>query len=415
MSEKKKTQGALSTTIIVLLLVFVILLGGVMGGTMAWLLDASNQVVNTFTYGDINITLTETETSLDGDLSPNTNTYEMVPGSTIIKDPLVTVIRGSEDHWLFVKMEKSGGANDNFDEYLSYQMADGWNALNGVPGVYYQIVTRDDTADQTFRVIKDDTVTVLSTVTKEMINALDKDASGNELAVKLYPQLAITAYAVQYTATSDAQEAWVLTSGAVVTTPPAPNPGTVTVTTAAELKSAIANAGTEPRTINMAAGTYDVGDFDVLAGKNITLNGTSGTIIEGQMKLYSNLTIDGITFNCGGQTPLTAYTGITVRNCIFNDPYMYAVEIAAKPDSNTEVNFTGNTVNAGTTSGKGTFGGLELEGAVHGCRNLTITGSGNTLNDGGLAKAAVMYYCGCGLVEDSTIVWNTDVTPVHGA
>ena len=94
---------------------------------------------------------------------------------------------------------------------------------------------------------------------------------------------------------------------------------------------------------------------------------------------------------------------------------MYAVEIAAKPDSNTEVNFTGNTVNAGTTSGKGTFGGLELEGAVHGCRNLTITGSGNTLNDGGLAKAAVMYYCGCGLVEDSTIVWNTDVTPVHGA
>ena len=346
MSQKQKKQGAYCTIIIVLLLVFVLLLGGMMGVTMAWLIDSSNQVVNTFTYGDISITLTETETDLDEDNDPTTNTYEMVPGQTITKDPLITVKRGSEDHWLFVKLEKSGGANNNFDEYLTYIMADGWKEIDDGDGdintaVYYRIVSKDINADQEFPVIADNRIIVLSTVTKEMINALDKDADGNELAVKLYPQLEVTAYAVQLTATSEnnpditedaareeanALEAWALTEGVAPDPYPVPepqppaDPTNVTVNNVDELRSAVANADAEHKTINMAAGTYEIGDFDILAGKDITLKAIEGeeVIIAGQMTVESNLTIEGITFNCSGQAPVLAKATVTTNNCILN-------------------------------------------------------------------------------------------------
>ena len=67
-------------------------------GTLAWLTDKTEPVVNTFTVGDINITLTESE-NLD---------LKMVPGQTITKDPKVTVKDGSEACWLFVKVEEVG-------------------------------------------------------------------------------------------------------------------------------------------------------------------------------------------------------------------------------------------------------------------------------------------------------------------
>ena len=72
------------------------------------------------------VTLTETEEE-----------YKMVPGYTIHKDPKTTVVKGSEECYLFVKVEKSA----NFDSYMTYEMADGWTALEGVEGVYYREVT----------------------------------------------------------------------------------------------------------------------------------------------------------------------------------------------------------------------------------------------------------------------------------
>ena len=62
------------------------------GGTLAWLTDRTNPVVNTFTVGDINIELKESE---------NLN-LKMVPGNTIAKDPKVTVKADSEACYLFV-------------------------------------------------------------------------------------------------------------------------------------------------------------------------------------------------------------------------------------------------------------------------------------------------------------------------
>lgn len=155
----------------------------VVGGSLAWLVDQTTPVTNTFTVGDINIDLTETTTD-----------YKMVPGNTIAKDPTVTVEAGSEASWLFVKVTESA----NFDDFMTYAIADGWTALAGVDGVYYRQVPAT-TANTTFAVLKDNTVSVKDTVTKEQLNALTADT---------YPTLTFQAYAVQSDNVATAADAW---------------------------------------------------------------------------------------------------------------------------------------------------------------------------------------------------------------
>ena len=144
----------------------------VVGGTLAWLIDKTDPVTNTFTTSDVDITLTETTTN-----------YQMIPGYTIDKDPKVTVLAGSEKCYLFVKVEKS----TNFGTFMTYDMADGWTALDGVNGVYYREVAAS-TDNQEFGVLANDKVTVRGDVTKDMLNALTADTQ---------PTLTFTAYAVQ--------------------------------------------------------------------------------------------------------------------------------------------------------------------------------------------------------------------------
>lgn len=160
-------------------------------GTLAWLTDTTAPVVNTFTVGDINITLTESE-NLD---------LKMVPGQPIEKDPKVTVKDGSEACWLFVKVDKSV----NFDSFMTFEMADGWIALSGYAGVYYRNVDATN-ADTGFDVLKDNKVTVRDTVTKTMLEGVKnaEDGTPNENA----PTLTFTAYAVQKDGINDATTAW---------------------------------------------------------------------------------------------------------------------------------------------------------------------------------------------------------------
>ena len=163
-----------------------LLLCGIVGGTIAWLIDDTEPVINTFTYGDINITLEETDTQKDNDGDPNTNDYPMLPGNSIDKDPKLTFKANSENAWLFVKLEKSS----NFDDFLTFEIADGWTKLDNVDGVYYRTADKSE-SDVEYFIIKDNKVNVKGEVTKEMLNALDSGATEN------YPKLTITAYAVQ--------------------------------------------------------------------------------------------------------------------------------------------------------------------------------------------------------------------------
>lgn len=178
-----------------MVLALVLLAVCAVSGTLAWLTAKSDTVVNTFTTSDIKVELKET-----------TGTeYKMIPGYTIGKDPKATVLAGSEECYLFVKLEKSS----NFDTYLDYAIADGWTKLEGegiTDTIYYRVV--DGTTNQigtAYSVLKNDQVTVKGSVTKAQMNALD--AAG---AVK--PTLTITAYASQLhknaTETFSASDAW---------------------------------------------------------------------------------------------------------------------------------------------------------------------------------------------------------------
>ena len=180
-----------------MLLSLVLVIGCVAGGTLAWLTATSNEVNNVFTTSDIGVTLEES----------NDLNLKMVPGWTIKKDPKATVTAGSEDCYLFVKVEKSA----NFDDFMTYEIADGWTELSD--GVYYMIFDSKDNANENemgvaYSVLKDDQVKVKDTVTKEAMKALTDDTK---------PTLSFTAYAVQlYSANGtkfSAEAAWAMVSG----------------------------------------------------------------------------------------------------------------------------------------------------------------------------------------------------------
>ena len=186
-----RRKRGVSTKAFVLVLALVLVFGAAVGGTLAWITDKTDSVTNTFTVGDINITLTESD-NLD---------LKMVPGNEIAKDPKVTVKTDSEACWLFIKVAESA----NFDDFMTYTIADGWTALSGETGVYYREVAFS-TSDQPFQVLKAGTgtdmahgcVAVKDTVTKQMLTA---DGFTK-------PTLTFTAYACQKDNIGTAALAW---------------------------------------------------------------------------------------------------------------------------------------------------------------------------------------------------------------
>ena len=85
----------ISGRVLVALVAVVLLIGCAAGGTVAWLVSEPATIVNTFTIGDIKASLAET-----------TKDYHIVPGVDIDKDPVATVLKNSEDCYLFVKIDE---------------------------------------------------------------------------------------------------------------------------------------------------------------------------------------------------------------------------------------------------------------------------------------------------------------------
>ena len=185
---------------IVAVVALVLVLCCAMGGTLAWLVAKTDPVVNTFTYGDINIDLSESD---DLDL-------KMIPGNSIKKDPVVTVKKGSEACWLFVKVEKSS----NFDTFMTCSVntaENEWKELSSAASGNYKVYYREvaaTTVDTDFAVLANNSVSVKETVTKDNLNALDANGANN------YPTLTFTAYAVQRdTNITTAAQAWDIAMG----------------------------------------------------------------------------------------------------------------------------------------------------------------------------------------------------------
>lgn len=182
-----------------LLLSLVLVFGVVAGGTLAWLTQKTDSVVNTFTYGDINITLDET----------TGNDYKIIPGVNIKKDPKVTVTAGSEACYLFVKVQEENWPTlteaDGTTKKVSYKIANGWTALEEQTNVYYRVVSAGEAkASVSYNVLAGDTtypdgvVTVSENLTKTDVNGLKANQ----------PKLTCTAYAVQKDGIADAATAW---------------------------------------------------------------------------------------------------------------------------------------------------------------------------------------------------------------
>ena len=158
------------------------------GGTAAWLAAKSEPIASTFTFGDINIPLTET----DHQEGPT----KIIPGMDISKVLKVTVQANSVDCWLFVKVEETGTF---VPDKVTYSIADDWTRGNGsqIPeNVYYREVN-GATADSVFSVLKGDKITVSETLTKADIQNITDE-----------PTLTFTAYAVQKEGINTAAEAW---------------------------------------------------------------------------------------------------------------------------------------------------------------------------------------------------------------
>lgn len=193
--QRKLRNRRIALTVCLMLVVMV----ASIGGTVAWLTAKTDPVVNTFTYGDINIELFEhkynpSNNQLDMNTKVTANdqndNYKIIPGVDLPKDPTVEVKANSEKCWLFVKVDPSKA----FVSGVTYTIDSGWTAgdgagegKNGVPvGVYYREVDAATAkAGTTFGILTDNKITVSDSLTKAQVQ--------NQGTVTLK----FTAYAVQ--------------------------------------------------------------------------------------------------------------------------------------------------------------------------------------------------------------------------
>lgn len=84
------------------------------GATVAYL-TSTDTVENTFAVGKVKITLDEANVNTDGTKKDETrvkqNDYKLMPGHTYIKDPTVTVVKGSEESYVRLKVTFNNAKN----------------------------------------------------------------------------------------------------------------------------------------------------------------------------------------------------------------------------------------------------------------------------------------------------------------
>lgn len=179
---------------LITILVTVLLCGCVFGTTFAWLMDKTEPIENTFTFGNIDIELKETGAT------NNKQSFKMMPGATIEKDPAVTVNAGSEACWLFVKIDEANNTFKSTEKFVTYNVVTtgekAWTYLQD--GVYYiKVDAATATVGATYPVLVDNQVTVNQ-------NATANDFTGTA------PTLTFTAYAVQSEGVTDVTAAWAI-------------------------------------------------------------------------------------------------------------------------------------------------------------------------------------------------------------
>lgn len=180
----KKTSKALLLSLCAVLLVTASVLG-----TMAYL-TSQDQVVNTFTVGNVAITLDEkdVDNSTPGENDRDkANAYKLMPGHNYEKDPIVHVDANSEDCYLFVKVVNEI-ANIEAEKTVAQQMTEkGWVAVDAANGIY--VYTTDKTNPAV--VTKGSNITVFENFT------IAGNVDNTTLATYAYKTITVNAYAIQ--------------------------------------------------------------------------------------------------------------------------------------------------------------------------------------------------------------------------
>lgn len=214
--------------IVAALLAVVLLIGIGVGGTLAWLIDFTDEVENTFTVGNINIDLKETVNGVDSSAKTNrveNNTFKIIPGTEQPKDPTVIVKGNSEDCYVFVKVIEKNTTYNNV-EYVHWDIHTGWTLLltDDLDGgeVYYRVYSAN-TDDLDYPVLLGNKVSYSKDLTKAQIDALQNyiEETYTDNPAEGLPSLTFKAYAVQMdysnsdgnAAKFTAQEAWNVANG----------------------------------------------------------------------------------------------------------------------------------------------------------------------------------------------------------
>ena len=202
---------------LLLTLCSVLLVAASVLGTMAYL-TSTDKVTNTFTVGQVKIKLDEAKANADGSLVPGAdrvkeNSYKLLPGHTYNKDPMVTVVKGSEDS--YVKMTVTFSKADELDAIFDPTGADLTSIFNGYDSAtwIYKGNTKDDAANtRTYEFWYKDTVgapdtdvaldalfdsiTVPGTITNEQLASIEGMT------------ITVNGYAIQADGFDSAEDAW---------------------------------------------------------------------------------------------------------------------------------------------------------------------------------------------------------------
>lgn len=217
MEKNMKESGVvkkLSLSTIAFILAAIMLFGGVVGATLAWLMDKTRTIENTFTLGNINLFSLE-EPGLDE--STNSQVLDLYVDQKIVKNPYLTVGAYTVPCYVYVKIDTS----ENFADYVDVTFNGGyvntiWTQLERpdgtkVDGVYYLVHQKTD-ENVNYQILKGWT---------DGTNSLDQPyAKGMLKAKSVFPEdagyytddkrptISFTGYAVQEKNIGTAYDGW---------------------------------------------------------------------------------------------------------------------------------------------------------------------------------------------------------------
>ena len=209
---KSKRKALLMTLCAVLLVVASVF------GTIAYLTD-TEAVKNTFTVGQISMSMDEAKVNPDGTVVTGAdrvqaNEYHLLPGQTYSKDPVIHVDANSEDAYIFIVVDNNGveAIEETAAGYTSVSaqiLANGWTwwKNDGNVHYFYKEYTKgqNDKELEVFQQFK-----VGDSVTNEQLKAFYDDAAANNDVAKA---VIVTAYAVQKAGFDSYEAAWDATFG----------------------------------------------------------------------------------------------------------------------------------------------------------------------------------------------------------